>query len=183
MADDKAKPAPAEGTSEAEVLSPEAQAAADAGKKKKKKLLLFGAVGLMVVGIAVAVGVVFFMGGKKDAEAQKDDPHTAMPEVTFVEVPEFTLNLLSNTGEDGKGGFLRLKVSVELGSAADVETLSALQPKLRDDWGAFLRQLRPADLQGTAALARVKEGLLRRANQVLAPLVVKGVYLTEMLTQ
>lgn len=183
MANDPATPASTEGATAAEVLSPEAQAAADAGKKKKKKLLLFGAIGLMTVGIAVAVGVVFLLGGKEDAEAHGDEPHTAMPEVAFVELPEFTLNLLSSTGEDGKGNFLRLKVSVELGNAADAEAFAALQPKLQDDWGAFLRQLRPADLQGTAAMARVKEGLLRRANQVLAPLMVKGVYLTEMLIQ
>lgn len=182
MAEDNATPA-AEGATAAEALSPEAQAAADAAKKKKKKLLLFGAIGLMVVGIAVAVGVVFLLGGKEDGEAHGEGPHTAMPEVAFVEVPEFTLNLLNSSGEDGKGNFLRLKVSVELANAGDFEAFTALQPKLQDDWGAFLRQLRPADLQGTAALARVKEGLLRRANQVLAPLVIKGVYLTDMLIQ
>jgi flagellar protein FliL len=183
MAEDNATPAAAEGASTAEVLSPEAQAAADAGKKKKKKLLLFGAVGLMVVGVGVAVGVVFLLGGKEDAGAHGEGPHTAVPEVAFVELPEMTLNLLNTTGENERGNFLRLKVSVELASAADAGAFAALQPKLQDDWGAFLRQLRPADLQGTAALARVKEGLLRRANQVLAPLAVNGVYLTEMLIQ
>lgn len=182
MAENKATPAASEGESAAEVISPEAQATADAGKKKKK-LLLFGAIGLMVVGISVAVGVVFLLGGKEDAGAHGEGPHTAMPEVAFVELPEMTMNLLNTTGEKERGNFLRLKVSVELTNVADAEAFAALQPKLQDDWGAFLRQLRPADLQGTAALARVKEGLLRRANQVLAPLVVKGVYLTEMLIQ
>jgi hypothetical protein len=43
--------------------------------------------------------------------------------------------------------------------------------------------VRPEDTQGSAAMQRLKEALLLRANQVLAPVVVHNVLFRELLVQ
>lgn len=147
---------------------------------KKKKMLLLISVALAVVGVLVAVGVVFFMGGEKHEEEAVAGENKA-PAVVVKEVPEFNLSLL--TDDPGTQHFVKMKVSVELTKMTDVPAVDEAMPKLQDDWGSFLRQMRMADLQGSANLQRLKEGLLRRANQSLAPVEVKAVYIRELLIQ
>jgi flagellar protein FliL len=172
---------PAEGA--APPAEGEAGAAAPAGNPKKKMLMIVSA-GVALVGVLVAVGVFFFMGGDKKAEggehaAAEDATH--VPEMAVYDVPEFTLNLLSDEGTGPR--FLKMRLGLELEKASDSAAMEKLLPRLQDDWGTFLRQLRPTDLQGSAALQRLKEGLLRRAMQSLEPIPVKAVYIRDMLVQ
>lgn len=166
----------------AEVSAPpaEEEAAApapeDTGKAKKKRLMMIASVILALVGVAVAGSFLF--GGKGHDEA---GPSKEVANLAFFDVPEFNLNLLSD--DPNAQHFVKIKLSVELTQASDAETLQKLMPRLQDDWGGFLRQMRASDLQGSANLQRLKEGLLRRANQSLAPLQVKAVYIRELLVQ
>jgi flagellar FliL protein len=158
-----------------ESAAPESEAAAP----KKKKMLLIISVLVAIVGILVAVGVVFFMGGEKKEKVEEE--HTAMPAAAIYEVPEFNLSLLSD--DPNAQHFVKMKLSLELTKTGDAVELDKLLPRLQDDWGGFLRQMRMTDLQGSANLQRLKEGLLRRANQSLEPLAVKAVYIRELLVQ
>lgn len=146
---------------------------------KKKKMLLIISVVVALVGILVAVGVVFFMGGEKKAE--EHDPATQVQALVVKDVPEFNLSLL--TDDPSAQHFIKMKVALELVKLGDAAAVDQMLPKLQDDWGGFLRQLRIGDLQGSANLQRLKEGLLRRANQSLAPVEVKAVYIRELLIQ
>ena len=47
----------------------------------------------------------------------------------------------------------------------------------------YLRELRPADLEGSAGLFRLKEELLRRINLSVYPAKVEGVLFKEILVQ
>lgn len=167
---------------EAKAVEGEGEAsAADAGKAKKKKMMMIASAALAVVGIGVAVGVVFFMGGSHEDKKAESGAAEEAKHIAVYDVPEFTLNL---TGDDPVSQhFLKIKLAMELADEADAAAMEKLLPRLQDDWGGFLRQLRPADVQGSAALQRLKEGLLRRANQSLAPVVVRAVYIREMLVQ
>lgn len=173
--DPKTEAAPGEGAPPAE-----GDDAAAAGRAKKRKLMIMASAAVAVVGIAVAVGVVFFMGDdKKKVEEHPKDETTV--EVSVVDVPEFTINLL---GEDENAGhFMKIKLAVELAHKTDTANVNALLPRLQDDWNVFLRQMRPGDMQGSAALQRLKEGLMRRATQSLAPVPVKAVYIRELIVQ
>lgn len=174
MAEDATNP-PAEGS---ETPAEGADGAA-APAPKKKKMLLIISTAVAVVGIAVAVGVVFFMGGGEEKHAEEDAAH--VPVVIVKDVPEFNLSLLSD--DPSAQHFIKMKAAVELTKETDAAAVDALLPKLQDDWGGFLRQLRIGDMQGSANLQRLKEGLLRRANQSLAPVEVKAVYIRELLIQ
>lgn len=172
MAEDNAT-APTEGT------APEGSEATEgAVAPKKRRMLLIMSVMVAIVGILVAVGVVFFIGGEKK---KADAPHTDMPMVAIYDVPEFNLSLLSD--DPTAQHFIKIKMSLELANAGDSAAMDKLLPKLQDDWGGFLRQMRITDLQGSANLQRLKEGLLRRANQSLDPVAVKAVYIRELLIQ
>lgn len=182
MADEEAK-APEE---KEEGKAPEgggeasAEAGGDAAQAKKKKLMMIASAVVAVVGIAVAVGVVFFMGGEH-AEKEESSAAAEVKDIAIYDLPEFTLNLV---GDDPVSQhFLKIKLALELAHSSDIAAMDKLLPRLQDDWGGFLRQLRPSDVQGSAALQRLKEGLLRRANQSLEPVVVKAVYIREMLVQ
>ncbi|PZP39532.1 MAG: hypothetical protein DI585_03850 [Pseudomonas fluorescens] len=158
------------------------EATADAGAPvaaKKKKMLLIISIVIAVVGIAVAVGVVMSMGGSKKEDAAEE--HTEIAPVAIYDVPEFNLSLLGD--DPSSQHFIKIKMSLELVKMADSETVNKILPRLQDDWGGFLRQMRLADLQGSANLQRLKESLLRRANQSLAPVEVKAVYIRELLVQ
>lgn len=158
--------------------TPEGDAAiAAAAAAKKKRLMLIASGVTAVIGIIVAVGVVFFMGGEKHESAKEE----GTVEAAVVDVPEFTVNLLSE--DDNATHFMKIKLAVEVTRKADEVSVNTLMPRLQDDWGGFMRQLRPNDMQGSAALQRLKEGLLRRANQSLAPVPVKAVYIRELLVQ
>lgn len=149
----------------------EGTAPAGAGKKK---LIMLGGAGFAAI---LIVGVVawFFLGGRGEAEHA-----TLAGGSVYVEVPPMSMNMLGDgTGEH----FLKARVMLEVTSEADKQKVTEMMPKLQDDWNGFLRQMRPEDMQGSAAIQRLKEGLLLRANQALAPVPVKQVLLTELLVQ
>lgn len=168
--------APAEGAAPAGEAPAEGEAAA-APKKGLNKLYLFGGIGLVLL-IVVGVAMFFLLGG---SDEKKEEPHTEVPPIAVFDVPEMTLNLVS--ADVGGQNFLKAKFAIELTNPADAAAVEKYLPRLQDDWGGFLRQMRVEDLQGSAAIQRVKEALLRRANQSLAPLSVKAVYVREMLVQ
>jgi flagellar FliL protein len=159
----------------------EEAAAAAAGAAKKKKMMLIGSVVLALVGIAVAVGVVFLMGGKSEKSKEKETPAASVETMAIYDVPEMNVNLLSE--DPTSQHFLKIKLAVQLENPKDSANVDKLLPHLQDDWIGFLRQMRMGDMQGSANLQRLKEGLLRRANQSLDPVPVKGVYIRELLVQ
>lgn len=172
MADEELKqtPAaePAEGTEEG------ADAAAAAAKKKR--MIIIVCVVVAVVGVAVAGGIYFMLqggGGKHEETA-------AAP--VFYDLPPVAVNLLGDSDND-EAHYLKLKLAFELAKPEDAEAVAAMLPRLQDDYQAFLRQMRLEDLRGSAALARLKDALLLRANQVLEPVVVKNVLFREVLAQ
>ena len=54
---------------------------------------------------------------------------------------------------------------------------------MTDIFQTYLRELRPADLNGSAGLYRMKEELTRRVNLALAPNEVSAVLFKEVVVQ
>ena len=61
--------------------------------------------------------------------------------------------------------------------------MTALMPRIVDQFQAYLRELRLDDLKGSAGVLRLKEELLRRVNVAAAPYKVRDVLLKEMIVQ
>lgn len=169
----------------------------DGGGKKKKLLLLIILPLLLVIGGAAGA---YFAGLldpllKPSAEEHAEAPaqHGAAPggeggapgvmqvqPAVFYDLPEMLVDI--NTGAR-KRNFLKLRVSLELGSAADTAAVEAVMPRIIDNFQVYLRELRLEDLQGAGGIYRLREELLVRVNAAVRPAKVNDVLFKEMLVQ
>ena len=98
--------------------------------------------------------------------------------VTFYTLPDMTANVQS---ADGRPTFVKLKLTLAMQDAAVAEHLQTEAPRMRDMFQAFLRELRPEEMQGSASTFQLKAELLRRVNLIAAPGKVDAVLIEEML--
>lgn len=177
MAEEQKKDAAAPASDAKPAEGAEGAPAEGAGGKKKLFLIIGLVAGLLLV--VGGIGAYFLLGSK---HAEEPAPATLDPNASIVvyDVPPFTVNLLPDGGGEH---FLKAKVALELAGEKDKAEVEKLGARLQDDWQNFLRQLRPEDTQGSAAMQRLKEALLLRANQVLSPVVVHNVLFRELLIQ
>lgn len=150
----------------------------EAPKKRGKRAIVIIAA---VVGLLVLVGgggaAYFLLFAKKQEVEVKPEP----PKVTvFYDLPDILVNL-NSTGR--QASYLKLKVALEHNDPLSTPKLNELLPRVVDNFQIYLRELRPDDLVGSAGLYRLKEELLIRVNQAVAPLKINDVLFKEMLIQ
>ncbi|MHA6721087.1 flagellar basal body-associated FliL family protein [Sphingomonas sp. RS6] len=184
----------------AEIVEDKSADAAPAdGAKKKKKLIMIG--GAAVAALALGGGgAAFFLGGSKTeataAEAghggeeaasadhgggdNAEEGHGEGSGEKFVDVPPLSVNLRS---PDGAPRFLKLHFMLVPGPKGNETTLKDQLPMVLDAYQPFLRELRPEDLAGSAAVFRLKEELMVRATRVLGPGMVKDVLIQDLIQQ
>ncbi len=168
----------------------EARADGDDGEKSAtgrripgKKLVLFIVLPLLLIG---AAGGGIYASGLLDSLLgieERDDELMAEEELgpsVYYEVPEMLVNL-STTGR--RAGYLKISVSLGVGSKEDFPKLDAILPRIVDDFQVYLRELRVEDLNGSAGLQRLREELFMRVANAAAPTVVRDVLFREMLIQ
>lgn len=120
----------------------------------------------------------------KNCGSHKNEPcNTGAP--TFLKVAdEKGQDLVVNLNSpDGQVRFLQLGVQLELASAADVDKVKAVMPRVIDQFQTYLRELRVKDLRGSAGIYRLQMELLARVNQAAAPVQVKDVLFEKILIQ
>jgi flagellar FliL protein len=188
MAEEVVKEAPQEASKEAPKeggAAPAEGEAAAAPAGDRKKMLMMAGVGAAVLLIVAGIATWFFVL-RKPSTPDADTVMSGAPSSgvaaasVFYDVPEFSLNL-AQTGQQDH--FLRLKVTLELASTDEEKQVETNAARLQDDYLQYLRQLRLDDLRGNAGLQRIKEDLLLRASQTLAPVRVKNVLFREVLVQ
>ncbi|ASP33537.1 flagellar basal body-associated FliL family protein [Labrenzia sp. VG12] len=156
-----------------------AEGAAGGGKKK---LFLFGGIGLVLLLAAGGAGYYFFMMGDSmpaPTPGDPDQPQVVQKPVVFYDLPEMTVNLAT----DGRTTYLKVRIALEVENRAMIEQIQPYLPRILDAFQIYLRELRPADLEGSAGLFRLKEELLRRINLSVYPAKVEGVLFKEILVQ
>ena len=173
-------------------------------EKKKlsgKKIIMFGGAGVVVLLVGILVMSLF--GGdeevpaepaddaeleqlaqeaadKRDAERLEQDKPQEELALLFYELPPQLYNL--NTGGDGTS-FLKTQISLEIDRESYRADLEVKLPRILDEFNTYMRELRPSDLEGAAGVFRLKEELLMRINQAVAPTRVKDVLFQEFLIQ
>ena len=154
---------------------------AEGGGGGKKKLILFGGIGLVVL-LALGGGAYFFLMGGDPPPQMPDGEQPAQEEqkpVVFYDLPEMTVNLAT----DGRTTYLKVRIALEVKDKGMIDQISPFLPRILDAFQIYLRELRPADLEGSAGLFRLKEELLRRINLSVYPARVEGVLFKEILVQ
>ena len=164
---------------------------------KGKKGLLFIIIGVVLLALIGGGAFFFLSGGEENTEDTPIEEHaensadgenaegTAKAEddgkPVFYDLPEFLVDL--NTSGRGKTSFLKMKITVELAKQSDVELMEAYMPRVRDNFITYIRELRASDLSGSAGLYRLREELMLRINQAIAPAKVNNILFKEIIVQ
>ncbi len=149
-----------------------------------KKLVLFIALPMLL--IALAGAGVYFSGladsliGVEEGEGEGELLTEAEGPSVYYDIPDMLVNLNSS---GRKVGYLKLSVSVEVGSEEDAGQLKMVLPRIVDSFQVYLRELRVEDLSGSAGLQRLREELLIRVSNAAAPTVIRDLLFREMLIQ
>ncbi len=149
-----------------------------------KKLVLFIALPILLIGLAGAG--VYFSGladsliGAEEHEGELLSQEEEEGPSVYYDIPDMLVNLNSS---GRKTGYLKISVSVEVGSEADAEQLKTVLPRIVDSFQVYLRELRVEDLSGSGGLQRLREELLMRVSNAAAPTVVRDILFREMLSQ
>lgn len=163
-------------------------AAPVAAKPGKKKLLIIVAAAVLLLLLAGGGAAFFLMGGKSDPKAEAAKAEAAKAEADkhggeggekFIDVPAMVVNIRS---PDGVARFLKVHVMLVPGNKTE-EQIKAGLPLVLDSYQPFLRELRPEDLAGSAAVFRVKEELLVRTVGALGEGSVKDVLVQDLVQQ
>jgi flagellar FliL protein len=167
-------------------VGPDAEASAAEPKSKKKKLLIAG-VAAAVLLLGGGGGAFFLFAGGNEAHAETESAESGSHgaggeagEDAYFDVPPIVVNLRS---PDGQARFLKVHIMLVRGPNATNETLKAKLPAILDSYQPFLRELRPEDLAGSAAVFRIKEELLVRATQIAGSGMVKEVLVQDLVQQ
>ena len=91
------------------------------------------------------------------------------------------VNLSGAAGE--RVQYLKLKVVLELPDQTLGAQIQPIMPRVMDAFQTYLRELRPADLDGSAGLYRLRDELTRRVNTMLAPNHINAVLFKEVVIQ
>lgn len=143
----------------------------------KKRLLIIAAIALLIVLVGSSAAYLLL----RQAKSQGGEPAAAESAAeTYIDVPPMTVNLRS---PDGAARLIKLHLMLVPATADKGPGLTARLPLIIDRFQPFLRELRPEDLAGSAAVFRIKEELLIRANDVAGPGAVKDILIQDLIQQ
>jgi flagellar FliL protein len=148
-----------------------------AAAPKSKLKMIIAAVGGFVIVCGAASWFLFFRGHGEEAHAEAPP---AKPPV-FIDVPEMLVNLAGQPGE--RVQYLKAKIVLEVKEERLIEAIKPTMPRVTDIFQTYLRELRPADLNGSAGLFRLREELTRRVNTTISPNQVNAVLFKEIVVQ
>jgi len=169
-------------------------------KLSGKKLVVVAGAGVIAIFVAIGVWVVF--GGDDEipadnedaaieqlasdaaaardaAEAEQDKP-TEQLQTLFIDLGTQRYNL----NVEGSGAsFLQVKIVLEVDRESFRADVEAKMPRILDEFNVYMRELHPEDLNGSKGMFRLKEELLMRVNQAVAPARVEDILIQEFLQQ
>lgn len=147
---------------------------------RRKRLMIVGAAALLLLLISGAVYFFFFAAKPSAEEVRKKAEAAAREGIVYVDMPEMVVNLRS---PDGQNAFLKLNFVLAAKNEKVAEEIKEELPAIRDAMQPFLRELRPEDLAGSAAVYRIKEEMTRRAIQRVGPDKIDDVMIQDMIQQ
>jgi flagellar FliL protein len=145
------------------------------GRWRRRTPLLAGAAAALLLVAAGAGYMLLGRGGGDTTAATASDAATV-----YVDAPAMLVNLHS---ADGQARFLKLRFIIVAANAAKGEEIKARLPAILDALQPFLRELRPEDLNGSAAVFRVKEEMMVRTTSLFGPGAVRDILIQDLVQQ
>lgn len=152
----------------------------------KKKILLLLLPIFLVIGSVIGLyfsGVADSFLAMPPAETEEGAEPEAQVDLSavFFDVPELLVNLSARPGQ--KPIYFKIKVTLEMNSAADAGQAEKMLPRIIDSLQFYLREMRLEELQGSVGTYRLKEEIQARLNRILSPAKVNDVLFKEILIQ
>src|ERR1700726_1773074 len=154
------------------------EAAGDSPALKGKLKLIIAAVAALVI---IGGGATWFFLFRHHGEEAHAEVAALKAPPAFIDVPEMLVNMVGLPGE--RVQYLKVNVVLEIKEEKQVEAIKPSMPRVTDIFQTYLRELRPADLNGSAGLFRLKEKFTKRVNLALAPIPVSAVLFKEIVVQ
>ncbi|MFO1127545.1 MAG: flagellar basal body-associated FliL family protein [Rhodospirillales bacterium] len=149
----------------------------------RRKLLMIIAAAAAVVALLGGSGAALYffglIGGHGDGDEAAAATATNAPP-SFYALPDLVVTL--NAGER-RTRYLKARVSLELSAAQDASRVERVEPRIVDYCQTYLRELRPDELRGTAAIVRMRDELLKRVNAAVAPVTVREILFTDLMVE
>lgn len=155
-------------------------ASGEAPKSKKKLFMIIG--GVVLLAAAGGGGWFFLKKPSPEQVAAAEAAAKAKNPVAFLDMKDMMISM-SNGGQQERQPIMKIKVVLEIANAKAADEIKPLLPRVEDAFQVFMRELRPADLEGSAGMYRLKEELLRRVNLTVYPAKVDAVLFKELLVQ
>jgi flagellar FliL protein len=145
-------------------------------RKKRRRVKLIGlAAGLV---LAVSGGAYAFLSaGSEEAEAVTP---TVSSNSKFVEAPPMLINVHD---ADGRAHFLKLRFVIVAADEDKADEVKDKMPLIVDSLQSFLRELRPDDLAGSAAVYRIKEEMMVRMRRGFGAGSIEDVLIQDLVEQ
>lgn len=146
---------------------------------KKKLIIIGGAVFLLLI---MGGGGVFYFGLLDEMlGVEEEDTGVIITEgKVFYKLDAITLNL---NAEGPKSRFLKLGLTLVLINEEDVIKIETRIPRIIDNVTAYMRELTPEELAGSANFYQVREDLLVRVQVAVAPVKVTRILFNTALIQ
>ncbi len=162
-----------------EPLTPELAVDGETRAKRIKKLLIVIA---PIVILAITGGYFFFFVIKapklQDVEiVAQNKEKVVLGQNIYLDMDPITVGL---TPSGAKREYLRLTLTLKVGSDKENTVLMNLIPVIKDALITFLRSLRATDFNSSSSAIYVKEEITKRINKIAAPIVIKEVLFQEI---
>lgn len=146
----------------------------------RKSVIAAVAAGLLLVG---GGGAAFMLLRDKGGDEVASAPASAAADAassSYIEVPPMIVNLRSG---DGQARFLKLRFIIVAADESAATRVKDRLPVVLDALQPLLRELRPDDLNGSAAVFRIKEEMISRATQALGAGTVRDILIQDLVQQ
>ncbi|MEN2786144.1 flagellar basal body-associated FliL family protein [Sphingomonas qilianensis] len=148
--------------------------------KRRRLWLIIAAIVLLAAAVGGYLLVVRAGYSSLFTPASPSAPPAETEAETYVDVPPITVNLRV---PGGQARFLKLRFMIVAGQAEQADAIRARLPILLDALQPFLRELRPEDLNGSAAVFRIKEEMMVRARAIYGDGVVRDLLIQDLVQQ
>jgi flagellar basal body-associated protein FliL len=137
--------------------------------------------------IVIAAGVFFFLNvlsvsknPKGEGRLTKQKEHLELDQNTYLDLDPMTISLISS---GDKREFLRIALTLRLGSETESQAVLAKIPVIKDVMIGFLKSLRATDFNSSNSTIFLKEEIIKRLNKITAPIIIKEVLFQEITVQ
>lgn len=128
--------------------------------------------------LAIAIGVAYIAVTARERRIVTNTAAVSAP--VFLDLPAIAVNLST---ADERPRTLKLSLSLEVADPAAAGAVQAALPYVLDSFQMHLRELRAAELEGSAGMFRLREELMKRVNLAIAPSRVRAVLVRDIILQ